>query len=81
MIPEFITCAVWPFDEQRSTGRRYRPYSGKCGRCGIKLALPQEVKAQRDADPNLVLLCPQCTDSQNLENGSNSGLLVDDAAK
>jgi hypothetical protein len=42
MTSDFITCPVWPKGERQ--GHRYRPYFGKCSRCGIKIALNEEAK-------------------------------------
>jgi hypothetical protein len=63
MSEEYVVCAVWPFAQRKAKGNRYLPWFGKCDRCGIKLALTDEIKQQKQDDPDLRTLCPQCADS------------------
>jgi hypothetical protein len=63
---KFVTCPLWPKGERH--GHRYRPYFGKCSRCGIDIALNDETKRMKDETPTLRILCPQCSDSERMES-------------
>lgn len=66
MSEVFIVCPIWPKGERQ--GHRYRPYFDNCSRCGIKIALNENVNRERESHRDLRLLCPNCADSELVES-------------
>lgn len=64
MDDKYVVCAVWPSNRRKAGGNRYRPWFGTCNRCGIKIALTDDIKRRKQSNPTLMTFCPHCADSE-----------------